>query len=123
MLDLTVVSTGAGATASNAGCAGEEEEDASADLLEEKGQTMMARYVRGYDVLRRSESCPEMSILERSQMVVFARSEWSACYKRSSLRRVEQKEDDIDDDDDEGERDRVWRKLRPGIESCSLSHC
>ena len=50
VLDLTVVSTGAGATASKAGCADEDEEDASADLLEEKGQTMMARYVWGFDV-------------------------------------------------------------------------
>lgn len=38
---LTVVSTGAGATASKAGCVDEDEDDASADLLEENGQTIM----------------------------------------------------------------------------------
>lgn len=40
--ELRVESTGAGATASKAGCADDDEEDASADLLAEKGQTMMA---------------------------------------------------------------------------------
>ncbi len=40
-LALTVVSTGAGATASKAGCEEEDDEEASADLLEENGQTMV----------------------------------------------------------------------------------
>lgn len=39
---LTVVSTGAGATASKAGCVDEDEDEPSADLLEENGQTMMS---------------------------------------------------------------------------------
>lgn len=43
-LGVTVESTGDGATASKAGCVEEEEDDedeASADLLDENGQTMM----------------------------------------------------------------------------------